>query len=317
MSGRGSYPRLPFLLRFYSRREWPRWYTVMHRLGAVGVEHEPLWRDAPTTFARGKLHGYTMELDLSHWSDRFAYFVGRFNDIATQLVLQAVVRPGDTFVDVGANTGMLSLLGARLVGPSGLVFAVDPNPHLAERIRSVANLNRIDHLRVIDAALSDAPATARFALCEADHTRGSLAASAAPGEENESIDVRVHTGDELLTDAPPGGMVFKIDVEGYECHVVKGLRRVIQERRPAIVTECLECTLRPAGSTPAELYGLLQGLGYKGFGIASRKRPFRASKLVLTPTPEPDARWDDVLWAPEDTDTLSRIEKYVVNALVA
>ncbi len=316
MSRKRSYPRLPFFVRFYSWHELPRWHVVMGKLHAVGVEFEPLWRDAPVRSARGKLHGYTMDLDLSHWSDRFVYFVGRFVDIPTELALQAVIRPGDTFVDVGANTGMLSLLGARLVGPSGLVLAVEPNPQLAERIRATSKLNHLDHLRVIEAALSDTPSTSKFFLSEEDHTLGTLASSADSPEKQSCIDVEVLTGDDLLESAPQGGVTIKIDVEGFECRVVNGMRRLIQERRPTIITETLDFMLEAGGGSLAELYGLFKELGYKGFGLGSRKKPFFPSKLVLYPTDEPDASWDNVLWVNQETDTFSRIERHIVRAPV-
>jgi hypothetical protein len=69
------------------------------------------------TWMRGKLHGYEMSLDLGNWSNRQTYFLGRFYDLPTQLVLLSCLRPDDIFVDIGANEGMISLLASRLVGP--------------------------------------------------------------------------------------------------------------------------------------------------------------------------------------------------------
>jgi precorrin-6B methylase 2 len=70
-----------------------------------------------------------MELDLAAWSERSAYFLGRFYDLNLQMLMIQILKPGDRFVDIGANIGMLSILAARLVGPSGRVESFEPNPH--------------------------------------------------------------------------------------------------------------------------------------------------------------------------------------------
>jgi len=97
-------------LKGYSRRELPGWGWVLRR---AGVFDDSVWREAPTAVAEGKLHGFRMELDLRNWSERQTYFLGRFYDLPTQLLVMRLLRRGDLFVDVGANIGMISALAAR------------------------------------------------------------------------------------------------------------------------------------------------------------------------------------------------------------
>jgi len=54
--------------------------------------------------------------------------------------LQETLRPGQMFVDVGANVGYFTLLGAKLVGPQGRVVAVEAHPGLAELLRRFGDL---------------------------------------------------------------------------------------------------------------------------------------------------------------------------------
>ena len=68
--------------RPYIFRELPLWGRIYQWASAGGPENmNPLWRNAPVRVARGKKHGYLMELDLSDDLDRMVYFLGRYYDI--------------------------------------------------------------------------------------------------------------------------------------------------------------------------------------------------------------------------------------------
>src|SRR5262249_23160095 len=70
-------------------------------------------------------------------------------------LLKILLEIGDTFIDVGANIGTLSLHGAKLVGKNGRVVAVEPQPRLAEALRMTKNRNKLDQLDVIEAAAGE------------------------------------------------------------------------------------------------------------------------------------------------------------------
>lgn len=79
-----------------------------------------------------------MDTDLSDWSDRMSYFLGRHYDLETQRVMQALLHPGSDFVDVGGNVGHMSFLGAGLVTSSGRMHVFESYSPNAERIRRQA-----------------------------------------------------------------------------------------------------------------------------------------------------------------------------------
>src|SRR5690606_34921798 len=61
-------------------------------------------------------------------------------------IMRRVLRPGDTFIDGGANLGILTLIGSRLVGPSGRVYAFEPQAAAAERVRAHLTMNGITNV---------------------------------------------------------------------------------------------------------------------------------------------------------------------------
>src|SRR5262245_49548095 len=115
-------------VRPYVRRELPGWGRVYAAM-VGGYRRDWLWAAAKVRTIRGKRHGYAMRLDLSKWADRSAFFLGRWYDLNTQLLMSALLRPGDTVVDVGANRGMFALAASRLVGETGRVVCFEPNPN--------------------------------------------------------------------------------------------------------------------------------------------------------------------------------------------
>jgi FkbM family methyltransferase len=168
------------------------------------------------------------------------FTTGRFEPNAFAVLAQ-ILRPGDLFVDVGANEGLYSLAAARLVGPSGRVVAVEPSPREIARLR--ANVARNDlgsSVTIVDTALAAAGGWASLAIAEDAH--GGQNAFADRMASNLAIDdvrlVPTISLDMLVTRL--GGRqpaVIKIDVEGAEYEVLAGAEKVLAEARPFLFVE--------------------------------------------------------------------------------
>ena len=104
-------------VRPYVIRELPGWGKLYAFV--AGHTRDWLWAGAPVKTIRGKLHGYVLQLDLSKWSDRSTYFLGRWYDLEIQLFMADMIGPGDTVVDIGANRGNFALAASRLLGNAG------------------------------------------------------------------------------------------------------------------------------------------------------------------------------------------------------
>lgn len=276
-----NWPVYSTLILPYTRREWLGYGKLMK---VIGVYREDAWANAPALEIRGKLHGYRMVMDLTDLPDRMGYFLGRFYDLATQLFIIECVRPGDTFVDIGANIGMLTLLAARLVGPEGRVEAFEPNPEVYRRLSHNVQRNRLQNVSLHAVGLGDKDADLTLRVWAKNKGWGTFG-TLAPDEMRQlssEYQTRVLKGDDVLDIRPGGRVIIKIDVEGYECHVLRGLDRTLCLHDPIVITEVLESTLRRAGSTAHQLFSIMRGHGYHPFAIEAQRR-FLKHHLVMRP----------------------------------
>jgi len=288
-SWRWTWPALP-----YTRLELPGWGRLLRGLGFFD---QARWADAPARAIRGKAHGYAMTLDLRDWSQRMTYFLGRYHDLALQEFIRAAVAPGDTFVDVGANIGMVTLSAARAVGPQGRVIAVEPNPQALRRLRLHVADNRLDQVEIHGVGLSDRPGEGTLIAPLHDSGKAGFAQDVDLSPRDACRHrVELVPGDALLPADPAGPACIKIDVEGYECRVLRGMAATLTRLRPAVVTETIAGHLERAGSSLDELFALMRGHGYEPFALEVPRRVFRR-RLVLRPVRDVAAlKADEVAW---------------------
>lgn len=175
--------------------------------------------------------------------------------------LQALVRPGDTCVDVGANIGLFSLMMASIAGPTGRVVAIEPNPSNCRLLDLGAKENDFGHMEIIPVAVGEKPETLVFSgLIGSNGIVGKREHLGPPGPG--STLVRAETLDHLL-----GALsrldVIKIDIEGAEHLALLGAQRVIAKHRPTMVLEFSPLGLHDiSGVSPEEHLAFLESLGY-------------------------------------------------------
>lgn len=170
-----------------------------------------------------------------------AYATGA-NEEPMQQALAQHLKPGQTFFDIGANVGFFTVLGARLVGPRGKVFAFEPVPRNAVYVKFNARLNHFSHVSVLEKAVSSRSGQAK--LWVAEYSGGAaLDITPAPPDLKTVITVETVTVDQLTfgstldRETHPRPAVIKVDVEGAELDVFQGMTRTLAELRPVLVYE--------------------------------------------------------------------------------
>ena len=225
------------LFRLLLRPDHPERLRRLHQRGWM--------RPIEAALVRGELRitgGAAVGLRLS--AAQFPYWGGQAYGVLTgqhELMVQEALRrqlgPGRVFIDVGCNIGMHTLLGARLVGPTGRVVALDPQPENVRATQANVQLNGFETVTVLEAA-----AAAVSGETEVIVTADSLWTRLASVSEHP-LEVRRERVSAVALDELTSRLglertdLVKIDVEGGELEVVRGMSGLLAEHRPVIVCE--------------------------------------------------------------------------------
>jgi FkbM family methyltransferase len=178
----------------------------------------------------------------------------------TTLAIARALAPGANCVDVGANHGYFTLIMADAAGPTGRVLGIEPNPRLATLLEYTLEVNGFDRLaRVLSTAASDQErGTARLVIPGRRWALASLYRHATAGDH--VVDVETTTIDRL-TDEWPSVDFVKIDAEGSEEAIWRGMRRTLD--RNLDITVVME--LKPSGCADAAAF--IAALRAEGFPL--------------------------------------------------
>jgi FkbM family methyltransferase len=204
-------------------------------------------------------HGFRMELDLGDWVDRHIYALGDYESTTSQL-FRALLRPGQTVLDVGANIGYFTLLAARCVGPAGRVLAFEPVPAIRARLIRNVNMNGAGCVDVRAEALADKEGTERLFVGPREHSGISALRPLSSSSGCETVHV-MRLDDMLRPDQPVN--LVKIDVEGAESRVLRGMDRILDRWRPDLVVEVTDEYLRQFGDSAEALCCGMLDRGYR------------------------------------------------------
>ncbi len=198
----------------------------------------------------------------SHSASNIFYF-GSLYDWHEMRFLRRYLRPGDGFVDVGANIGTYTLLAASLVGPRGSVDAFEPSPVAAGRLRESVTLNQLSNVCVHETAIGDANGTTEFSI--GWDVTDSVYTPADPYQQlRPRIEVELARLDDVLTDRPYSA--GKLDVEGLELAALRGATAHLEAANPPVwQIEVLANQLRKFGTSADDLFALLREHEYEVF----------------------------------------------------
>jgi FkbM family methyltransferase len=210
-------------------------------------------------------HGFRLTVSLRDWLGKHVFLTGDY-ERRTSGVIKARLKPGCTFVDVGANIGYFTLLGSRTVGRRGSVIAFEPLPATRKRLERNVHLNGATNIEIHCAAASDCNGSATFYEGPSDHLgQSSLRKLVEVQRRPSAIQVPTTRLDDVLRSRTVD--LIKIDVEGAEVRVLMGFQDVLTRDRPDIIVEVTDAFLLEMGASAHELCAMLRRLGYSMFKI--------------------------------------------------
>ena len=269
---------------------------------------EPALRRAPRTFVTTTVDGFTMAGSTQDMIQRYIYVFGVWEPDLTAW-LRRSLTPGRTLIDVGANVGYFSLLGSKLVGPSGSVVAVEALPATYRQLTGNLARNDAANVRPLNLAATAGPGMVTLYGGEA-HNSGTTSTVATDGLEALTEVEGLPLASVLTPDEVAAARVVKIDVEGAELEVLRGLAPVL-DSMPAdveLVVEVSPDDQVATGSRPEEPIELLAAHGFLPYRLRNDYSPVSylhaTAEQALPRFTGPVTERMDLVFSRTDADTL-------------
>ena len=225
--------------------------AVRRRIPRLRTVAVPLHTDGPLVVA-----------DLSTPMGRSLYRYG-FSPPEVQL-LRLVLRPGDVFIDGGANIGMFTLIAAAAVGRTGRVIACEPVPENVRLLVANLELNRFEWVDVFKGALAEHSGTGELFSFGAEAGLSSFAPATHAGTRRLMVDLR--SLDEIGSAHLARVRLVKLDIEGAEVKALSGATELLRSQ-PDFLVEVEPEHLARQGSGTEDIQAIFSSSGYIGYEI--------------------------------------------------
>lgn len=202
-------------------------------------------------------------------------FMGLLSEKDFLEALIANLRPGDVFYNVGSHVGKFTIPISKVVGEKGQVIAFEPEPGFYNRLLANLELNALSNVRVFKKALGDENCPGRL-FVGGSACPSLLAHEGNAEQQSASEDVDIVQGDWVVrTEGLPIPRAVKIDVEGYEFSVLRGLEHTLAH--PACELLCCEIhspsevfTSLPPGVTLQMIVEFVKSAGFSHLCLRPR-----------------------------------------------
>jgi len=219
-----------------------------------------------------------LQLDPACFSQRLMldYFrSGRLLEPETSALVDMLLQPGDTFIDIGGHVGFFSMLAAGLVGPTGRVYVFEPERANYAHLLTHIALNKFHHVFPFQWAVGHRTAVVDF-FTNFDNDGGHALWEPGRHPFNQKSRQQVSKEsvflvnlDDIFGSAQPGfAKLIKIDTEGNEANILRGARNFLSRAQvPAVIAEINQFGLAQLGSSEQELRTLMTDLGYTTYAL--------------------------------------------------
>jgi len=208
----------------------------------------------------------------------YGYYEKELGDL-----LKKIVKPGDVFLDLGANIGYFSLLVANN-SPSAKVISFEPVAGLFQNMNDNISLNNIKNILTVNAAVGEINEEKELFVSAPDNLgMSSFHQPANYSGKKERVKV-VAIDDWLKISGLPRIDVIKLDIEGSELTALKGMKEVLQKQQPVLIVEVNPETLSMFNLKPSDIYDYLKHLNFEGFLILENGKLTHLSKGEIKQT---------------------------------
>lgn len=204
-------------------------------------------------------------------------------------MLKTFLRNGDTFIDIGANIGYITAIGASLVGKKGWVYSFEPVPEYFSKLRKLARLNSQYNIIINQFALSDRTGQEKIYLSDHSNIGANTILSDLIDKKKirDTVSVQARRLDEYIEKENIKNIkVIKIDTEGFEFPVLLGLKDFFNEcslnkllTPPLIICEICPSAYKLLGYKLEDLFKYMERFNYFPFSILNSKKEISIKKI--------------------------------------
>jgi FkbM family methyltransferase len=249
-------------LLHYCCYHWPfqRGRDFLMRCFLAGSLGDYLAKFGPWITTRG---GWKMKANMGNdYSSQMLKMFGELEPATTSFLLNHLTKNG-VFLDVGANVGFFSLLVANL-RPEAKVIAFEPNPAIAAHLAdSIHQASLQDRIQLHGLAASDSAGIVHFVIESLNSGHSRL--SGSNRETQQSLKVETICLDDWLPSRMENQNLnaVKIDVEGAELRVLKGMKQLLRQHKPILVVEAYDEHLQEFGDSLTALKEWIKEANYR------------------------------------------------------
>jgi FkbM family methyltransferase len=237
--------------RWKLRRGRGRWLNLLSSL--LSIE--------PYGYLKEKAVGpYRLALDPGDENDRFYYFA--LAGWGYTHLVSRILRPGDDVLDIGANVGHFSATCARFLGSTGHVYAVEANPILVERLRSLGPIEGACPIYPYHFAISKTSGRQRFHVATVSGWSSTVANDTFTTAT--TLEVPAVTLDDFVQQQDIRHLrLLKLDIEGGEADALLGAKQILtRQLSDYFLIETERYRLQSFGKTASEIADRMMQHGY-------------------------------------------------------
>ena len=224
-----------------------------------------------------KNHGYIdkvrlgkswITLHLNDQVDGNIWWNGYYEELPTKLFKRIIKKVGGTIIDIGANIGYYSIIASELVGNGGNIISLEPVPETFRRL--LLNVLPLSNVKAYQVACG--PENGKIDIYAFGDLVSAGSRISSPPEVNIPYHIEEVNMVKLDDFVDMKVDVVKIDVEGYELNVLKGMKKIITSNpNIKILLEVNNDLLIKAGSSPQEMFSYLKSFGLSPWDFDGKK----------------------------------------------
>lgn len=248
----------------------PGWYLGFGQSANLATRiRKKAWRLFRKPFEVSWIDGLELTLIPDTETSRSVFVTGRYEPNEFYL-LTKVLKPGTTFIDIGANMGLYTLFAASRVGETGRVVAIEPSAREMKILESNVKQNGLGNVRLRQIALSDRDSEVELLVAGLENSgHNTLGAFGYNTALDHKERVRAVCLDELVQSEEIERVdVVKMDIEGAELAALRGAPETLARFHPLLLVELSDRALEHQHATSCDVLDLLAQHGYRLLGFA-------------------------------------------------